>query len=47
MMSLRLMTQSLGLIRERKNFFPDDPYDEIGNDEDHAYHEREDEIVVS
>ena len=56
MMSLRLIIQSLGLIRERKNFlrswagswamtyYPDSQIDEY---ETHAYHEGEYEIVVS
>ena len=35
-------------VRGRQlNYDPDNPNDEIGDDEDHAYHEWEDEIVVS
>ena len=35
-------------VRGRQLYYdPDNPYGEIGEDEDHAYHEGEDEIVVS
>ena len=56
-MSRKLMIQSLGLIREEEELLsvlcrelyddPDYTDSQIGEDEDHSYHERKDEIVIS